>query len=205
MNKAGRRLYKVKSATSQKEEWMKKSIIYLAACFLLLTPAYSQNVHEKGTVVLQGGAGLGLVGLYGTISVPPISVSLDYGMTNEISVGVYAGYSSSKETLFEAMPPYLPEDVGLKYGYTLIGVRGSYHFNLENKKIDAYGTAMFGYNIVSASSFGLGQFGELATKGSYAAFGASLGIRYFFTPKIALFGEAGYGVEYIRAGLSFKL
>lgn len=185
---------------------MKKSIIYLAACFLLLTPVFSQNVHEKGTIVLQGGAGLGLAGVYGNIGFPPISVSLDYGITKEISVGLYAGYSSSKVTLQEAMPPYFPEDVGIKYGYTPFGVRGSYHFNLENKKIDAYGTAMFGYNVVSASMFGLGDLDELiAAKGSYAAFGASLGIRYFFTPKIALFGEAGYGVEYIRAGLSFKL
>lgn len=183
---------------------MKKSFVCLAACFLLLTPVLAQSIHEKGTIVLQGGAGLGLVGLYGNISVPPISVSLDYGMSKELSVGVYAGYSSSKDTIIKASPPIFEEDAGIKYGYTILGVRGSYHFNLENKKIDAYGTVMLGYNIVSASIFGLGE-GLLEAKGSFAAFGGSLGIRYFVAPKIALFAEGGYGIEYIRAGLSFKL
>ena len=183
---------------------MKKLVFFLAFLALTTSLVFAQNIHEKGTIVLQGGAGIGLVGLYGNISVPPISVSLDYGMSKELSVGVYAGYSSSKDTIIKASPPIFPEDAGIKYGYTLLGVRGSYHFNLENKKIDAYGTVMFGYNIVSASIFGLGEE-TFAAKASYTAFGASLGIRYFFTPNIALFGEAGYGVEYIKAGLSFKL
>lgn len=183
---------------------MKKTLSYLAACFLLFTPAFSQIVHEKGMMVLQGSAGIGLIGVYGDISVPPIALSLDYGISKEISVGVYAGYSSSKDTIIKASPPILNEDAGIKYAYTILGVRGSYHFDLENKNIDAYGTVMFGYNIVSASIFGLGE-GLPVAKGSFTAFGASLGIRYFVTRNIALFSEAGYGVEYIRAGLSFKL
>lgn len=186
------------------EKRVKKSFLCLTVCVLLFAPVMAQNLHEKGTMVMQGSAGIGMVGIYGSASVPPLALSFDYGISKEVSVGIYAGYASSKETYIKAAPPILNEDAGIKYGYTIIGIRGSYHFDLNNPKIDAYGTVIYAYNIVSASIFGLGE-GLPEAKGGFSNIGASLGIRYYISPNIALFGEGGYGVEYLRVGLAFKL
>ena len=71
--------------------------------------------------------------------------------------------------------------------------------------MDGYAGATLGYAIASVSQPS-GYSGTGYTAGaSYAVFGAHLGLRYYFNPNIAIFGEVGYGVGYITAGVAFKL
>jgi len=51
-----------------------------------------------------------------------------------------------------------------------------------------------------------GEVSGLVAKESFLLYGGGGGIRYFFTPNIGVFGEAGYGagIDLLGTGISFK-
>ncbi|MCU7496463.1 MAG: porin family protein [Ignavibacteria bacterium] len=168
--------------------------------FSTVTPAQSVNPFKKDTQVGQVGIGLGLAGIYGTASVPPISLGFQYGIEDKISIGGILAYASSTED----WGGYFEQGWSWKYSYFLIGARGEYHF-LENiEKLDGYAGVTVGYNIVSFSepTGYLSSYGH--TSGSYAVFGVHGGVRYFFSPNFAAFGELGYGLGILTAGIAYK-
>jgi len=161
--------------------------------------AFGQNAYKKDQNVIHAGIGFGLAGLYGSSSLPPITVGYEYGLENKISLGGMVGFAGSKETFFGGE---------WSYSYVIIGARGAYHFLENNDKVDAYGGVMLGYNIVSASSStvntGFGSFTASAS-GSYLLFGIYGGARYYFSPQFAVYGEVGYGVGFLNIGVAYKL
>jgi hypothetical protein len=91
------------------------------------------------------------------------------------------------------------------YTYMPIGVTGNYHVKLENKKIDVFGGAGLGYNIISCSYSGPGgSLGDLCEDGSIYVI-VRAGGRYFFKPNLALYGDVGVGASSLNIGLTFKL
>lgn len=158
---------------------------------------------------MQFGVGYGLLNSYGDITIPPVSFTLDYGSTADLSVGGYVGYSTSRDVLFPSgsYGGLITEDTGINYTYLIFGGRLCYHFDTGDKNLDGYIGAMLGYNAVSASSFGLSSLGgiDLSAKGSALIYGGQLGGRYFLSPNVALFGEVGYGIGYVTGGISFRL
>ena len=91
------------------------------------------------------------------------------------------------------------------YSYLPIGVTANYHIKLENKKIDLFGGAGLGYNIISCSYDGPGTVGvDLCEDGS-VYFIVKGGARYFMTPKVALYGDIGTGASSINVGLMFRI
>lgn len=178
--------------------------LLIISCVLFLnSPAFSQAPYSKGDKIGSIGIGFGFAGIYGDASVPPISLGFQYGLEDKISIGGIIGYTSSSYKY------NFGGDYEWKYSYIVIGARGEYHF-LENvDKMDGYAGATLGYNIVSVSeptvNTAYGTFGGYSSQGSYALFGVHVGLRYYFDPKIAVFGELGYGIGYITVGASFKL
>lgn len=182
---------------------MKKAVSLLIMAALLACSAYAQSASEEKKFVLQGGIGFSSLGLFGTTQGLPLSLSFDYAISKEISIGIYLGRHSSRDVLLEAFPPFW-EETGFEYGYTSIAARAVYHVDFfGSKKIDTYGVLSAGYCIVSASTFGLITTEE---KTSFLTYGAGGGIRYFFAPNIGVFGEAGYGagIDLLGIGISFK-
>ncbi len=171
--------------------------------------AISQTAFEEGHSVLQFGVGYGLLNSYGNVTVPPVTLALDYGSTSNLSVGGYVGYSASRDVMFPSgsYGGLITEDAGINYTYFILGGRLCYHFDTGDKNLDGYIGAMLGYNAVSASSFGLSSLGgiDVTAKGSALIYGGQLGGRYFVSPNVALFAEVGYGIGYITGGLSIKL
>jgi len=173
----------------------------LCLSLIVTAPTYAQsNAFNKGDKVLSAGIGFGgLGGLYGSTSMPTISLGFDYGIdVPKISVGGIVGYASSTD------------DFGFgyswKYTYIVIGARGAYHFLEDNKNLDAYAGIILGYNIVSASWNGtIAQPTYYSASASYMLFGAFVGGRYYFTPKLGAFAELGYGAGIFTVGLSYKL
>ncbi len=186
-----------------------KRLLTISAILLLVAAVASpgtanaqDNAWHQKDMVISGGFGLGLEGVYGTSSVPPIFVAFETGVADKITLGGLVSYSGSSE------------DFGYgkwKYSYIIIEARGAYHFLEHNPKFDVYAGVGLGYNIVSASVtwndptyqnlFG----GQYSASASYMIFDVFGGARYYFTPKFAVLGEVGYGVGFLRLGVSYKL
>jgi hypothetical protein len=87
------------------------------------------------------------------------------------------------------------------YGITYIPIVGTvnYHFRLQNKKLDPFVGAGIGFWHVSSSGCPSCSF----SSGGYAV--ARGGIRYFYTPRMALYADVGAGDAALNLGLMFKL
>ncbi len=183
---------------------MKKLFFKTLAVFTLtvffISNAFAQSPYQKGSKIGQVGIGYGFAGIYGSTSVPPISLGFQYGFEDKISIGGLIGYTSSTYDLGH----WYGEDYSWTYSYILIGARGEYHFLENSENMDGYGGVTLGYAITSVSAPS-GYYGGYSAGTSYMVYGFHVGLRYYFNPNIAIFGEAGYGVGYITAGVAFKL
>lgn len=178
---------------------MKTTILILLALFIA-SGAYAQP-FQKGTTAANVGIGLGTaLGGLGKAR-PAISASVDHGVWDiggpgVISLGGYIGNTGYKYT-----------DLGYtaKWNYTIVGVRGAYHYiGFSNvPKLDVYGGAMLGYNIARYSSDVDDDY--LATSyGSGIGLSGFLGGRWFFSEKLGVYAELGYGVSVLAAGATLK-
>ena len=175
--------------------------VFLAALALIgsVSLANAQEVFHKGTTAINAGVGLG--SYYSGITIPPLSVSLDYGVADNlingnngsISVGGFAGYAASS---------YSSSVYKTTYSYISLGGRGAFHYQFA-PKLDTYAGLMVSYDIASASSNSDYAGVSVATSGiNWTLF---LGGRYFFTEKIGGFAELGYGFYNLNLGVTFKL
>ena len=177
------------------------AIVLLVTAVALPGTAIAQdNAWHQKDMVISAGLGLGLSGLYGTSSLPPIFATFETGVAEKITLGGIIAYAgSSYDYVFGSY----------KYSYIPIEVRGAYHFLDHNPKIDAYGGVGVGYTIVSSSATYNGPYSNLvggySASGSYAQFDLFVGGRYYFSPKFAAQVELGYGIGFARIGLAYKL
>ncbi len=173
---------------------MKKQLLFMLL-LVATTLSYAQEFN-KGTNVINLGVGFG--GNFGNYTTS--SQSPGYGIAFErgawdiagpgvISIGGYLGRKTYK---------YDYAFGNDKWSYTIIGVRGAYHYNgLEIDNLDVYGGVMVSYNILSFS----GNSGSFNSKPSATAF---VGGRWYFTKTFAAFVEAGYGVAFATVGVSAR-
>lgn len=153
--------------------------------------------YEQNRWVLSGSLGLGLANTYGTNGTPLFAATAEYGVTPKVSIGGSAGFASSKYEYFE---------YSAKYSYSVIAARGSYHFITvaPDKPLDLYAGVSLGYNHVGVSETGAAAFGY-DVGASYVLYGLYGGARWYFTPKAAVFAEAGYGLGELALGASIRL
>ena len=183
---------------------MTKTIgVSMLACVILLMvspqAARCKNEFSENDKMVSGGIGFGMYGLYGSSTTPPVFGMFEAGVAPKVSAGGIIAYSGSSEDFVYGK---------WSYSYVVIAARGSYHFleNVEN--VDAYAGAGLGYDIVSSSvtyaNPNIQHFGYTAGA-SYFFFDVHVGGRYFFSPKWAAMGELGYGVGFLRLGLTYTL
>ena len=91
---------------------------------------------------------------------------------------------------------------GYTWKYIPIGVTANYHFKLDETKIDPFVGLGLGYEYISCSAPGLGS-GYCSSSSLY--FIGRVGARYFFSPSMALYGDAGAGAATLNLGIMFKL
>jgi hypothetical protein len=180
--------------------------IILSAFFILSflsNSLHAQLAYQKNMKILNAGLGAGLYGVYGSSDFPPISVGLQFGVHERISVGGLIGYSSSSYGF-----GYRGNIYNWSYSYFFIGARGEYHLVYPQvdipKNLDLYGGLTLGFNIVTVSE-PIERVPGYAAEGSYALFGFHIGGRYYFSESIGAFLELGYGVGVVTIGASFKL
>ncbi len=191
---------------------MKKTIriITLSLLLALTVPATMMNaqIFDKGDKVLSFGLGLGstfyTLGTYYHTTVPPIFISGDYCLREDLGpgnlgVGAFLGYSAYK--YHYNFPGY---DYGWKYSTLFIAARGTYHFTELVDKLDLYGGVLIGAKIVTEKAFGDATTSNYTTNGSGPAYDIFAGARYYFSDNFAAMAELGYGIAWLKIGISFK-
>jgi hypothetical protein len=179
---------------------MKKALCTLFAVALIFSStAFAQGYNQNGKA-LNIGAGLGF-SVEGDATIPPVSIGLQFGLTDKISVGGIVGYAGSKYDF-----GFFGKSYEWKYSYIIIGARGEYHFMEPGDKLDAYGGATVGYNVVSVTEPSNLGFGVTYSAASSAVLiGFHVGARYAIGNSWGVFGELGYGLGYATAGAFFRL
>lgn len=88
--------------------------------------------------------------------------------------------------------------------YIPIGATANYHFKIDpKKKLDAFLGAGLGFQIISCDIPGTNNF--CGGYGSGLYFIGRAGGRYFLTPKMSVYADAGAGAATLNVGLTFKL
>jgi hypothetical protein len=186
---------------------MKKILLVLVAGCLSLGYLNAQDpVFSKGDKILNIAVGLGstlYTGTYYKGQVPPLSVSLEIGVADniidekgKIGIGPYLGYSSYK---------YTNQDWGWKYSNFILGAKGNFHYQFVDK-LDTYVGLLLGYNIASSKEFGVTIPGyDYSYSAGGMIYGGFVGGRYYLKEKLALLAEFGYGVAYFNFGIALRL
>ncbi|MCB0459891.1 MAG: outer membrane beta-barrel protein [Flavobacteriaceae bacterium] len=155
-----------------------KKLILLA--FLLITSfGFSQRILE-GDTELNAGIGFSSGGW-----ALPVYGGIDYGITDDISVGGMVSFSSQNYNY-----------TGGKYKgkWMSIGANGNYHFNTLldiPDEFDVYAGLTLAYNSFSYD-YPSGDY-TFSNKASGVGFAAQIGARYFFTDTIGVNLEFGGG------------
>ncbi|MEX2230554.1 MAG: hypothetical protein WD824_00225 [Cyclobacteriaceae bacterium] len=171
---------------------MKNILKFLCVIAMVFSATFAsgQARYNKGDMLLNVGFGLGYY--YGNGGIPLIA-SFEFAPSDVITVGPYISYTSRGYT-------------GFRYTFLDFGVRGSYHFSelfeIRNEKVDVYGGANLGYAV---SSFSYDNaFYDDNIYPSRVQFGLHAGARYFFSEKVAGYGELGFGLAPLALGITFK-
>lgn len=190
---------------------MKQTFIFCTTVIFLFFCTQSSKAQFKtfgqGQIDLRAG-----VGFFSTINslfsqsgvsgvakskwtTPPLSLSLDYGITEEISVGLYTGLARS--TI------YVYGNEAEKDKFTLIGVRGLYHLQ-SIPKVDAYAGGMLGVLLIRTTQPSPSG-GTYTGKASAVGYQVIVGAKYKATRYVGAYAELGYGVAIVNLGLTLAL
>lgn len=200
---------------------MKKNLLKFIAvlCFGLFLNGQnvSAQAFKDGTNVIQVGIGFpnllaessSAYSLFGTVSTsttPPIHIGFEHGITDNISVGGYFGYTAQKISWdYTNTNPVVTQTIS--NSWIILGARGNYHF-ATSESFDPYAGVFLGYFIASSSitstdpNYGFGT--TISGAASTVGFGAQIGFNYYFSDSFGAHVELGYGLAIFNVGLSLK-
>ncbi len=152
---------------------------------------------------------------------PTFSIALQHAFWNDVTIGGQVAFNifGNVHDVNQGNGYYQHSEYTQSNLYIL--GRGEYHFNRLigwSPKYDLYAGALAGGRISSSAEtniyegWGYGQPGSwrndypnrLVSEAGPAG-GIFGGMRYYFTPRMAVYGEAGFGITALRAGLSWRL
>ncbi len=155
------------------------------------------------------------------IQLPTFSICLQKAFWNDVTIGGQVAFNMfGSEHDLRQNDGYYQHSKYTQSNLYFLG-RGEYHFNRLigwDKKYDLYAGALAGMRISSSSEtqiyegWGAGQSGtwrndypNRSSTNAGPAGGIFGGMRYYFAGNMAVFGEVGFGVTAIRAGLAWRL
>lgn len=138
--------------------------------------------------------------------IPTIFLAYDQGTAIElgpgyVGIGGFLGYSSASSNY-----PYGSYSWDYKWTNFVIGARGTYHYPLDNDKIDLYGGVGLGlwsqsYKFSSNDPF----FPSYDDRYMYIYYAFSVGGKFMLSDNFGIFAEAGYDIAYLKAGVTIGL
>lgn len=156
----------------------------------------------------------GVLGGYTYRSSPAITLTYEQAYPKKLGpgylgVGALLGYktaSSRYDNYYYQGSKYYFEN---RWTYTMFAARAVYHWDgLNAYNAEVYGGTILGFGVSTYSYKTNGTDPDIGvykkSGGVYPIVGLFAGARWYFVPKIALFGEAGYGISVLNAGVSFK-
>lgn len=184
---------------------MKKLLLLLLVVVFSLTQLKAQ-AFKNGDMVGNLGVGFGWYGYgYGATSLPAFSLSLEKGIKDLENIGPLSigGIVGFKHASYAWRSSY-----DWSWNDIIIAARGAIHYDLfKVSKLDTYGGIALGVRLQSYSYYTYNnnlQYVKEHTNYTHGLFAFYLGGRYYFSEKLAGFGEVGYGLGYLTLGLSYK-
>lgn len=181
--------------------------ILLSGLFMLffISTGFTQS-QKSNEILIQ--AGIGLIPTYfmdgASTDVIPMQANLSYKIKGIVSVGAFAGYSSSTGKA----KTYPDGSIHQVENQTLaLGLRTAVH-STKFDNWDIYGGFHVGYNMPNASIATI-QYGEDAIPGVSAEneyiYGGFIGFAGYINEMVGFYGEMGYGISLLQAGVSIRL
>lgn len=186
----------------------KLTALMIALITCLMSVGQSPN-FQRGQIDVNVGVGFGtplfaITGYDIKTLTPPISLVGDYGVSDDISVGLYLAKASSavQGTLINFSTGSFRYARQSTLSHTIIGGRVLYHFELH-PKFDTYAGGMLGFNAFSEKAE---DRVELIGDTNVSGFSYTIlaGGRYHFAKNLGAFVELGYGVTIVNLGLTLK-
>jgi hypothetical protein len=180
-------------------------VLVIALIFIVSQSAIKAQTFKNGDMVGNLGLGFGWYSYgYGTTSFPAVSLSLEKGIKDIANVGPLSigGIVGFKHASYNWTSSY-----DWSWNDIIIAARGAIHYDLfKVKKLDTYGGVALGVRIQSFTDYVYN--GSTYVKGTssttHGLLALYIGGRYYFSDKLAGFGELGYGLGYLTLGLSYK-
>lgn len=157
-----------------------KKLLFLSFFLFVSFAVKGQDVIGEGNNFFQFGAGLG-DGI-------PFEISYEHCLADNLFDNDNGAYGLG--AYFSA---YNHDYHGENTNYYTLGVKEYLHYQFIDD-LDTYSSLMVGLKFPNSSS----------PDHLRGALGLSVGARYYFTPTVAAYGEIGYGIANISAGISFK-
>lgn len=202
---------------------MRKTAVRIVMLIIIFSASHAVAQHEKGQTNINIGFGFGnnyARSSYSyTRSLPLFNISGDYGITQDVSIGASIGFAGYTEK-YSNIESWKNNGVWYSYNYTdtykwrryIVGARGAYHLGkyIDIDKLDVYGGLMLGvyfskYSYKTDSPNPWHNVYYVNHRYSGLAWAFFAGARYYFTDKIGIYGEFGYGYTLSNIGLAIKL
>ncbi|MCG8330412.1 MAG: hypothetical protein MI974_22125 [Chitinophagales bacterium] len=191
-----------------------KKFMLLSVCVCLAfqfvnAQSYKQKPRPKDKYV-NINAGIGIVPTFfkdaGKAELLPLSLSTDFKLAKNFSLGVYIGHSVTKTDL-----KLMRDGTSAQWrnSYTATGVRMAGQSNDLNGW-NLYGGMSVGYShsnieMIEGDLIKVKDHMGIKDNSGKMLMTGFLGARYSFTPKVGMFGELGMGAALATAGLSIRL
>ncbi len=185
---------------------------------------WDQKAHEKGQIHFSYGYGQPRLdnslfdyqkdsSNFEVVGVGPFYWKAEYGLSRKLSVALSAGYILYKsEWTVNRTDPFTGNFLPYQYGTTLHDISANLRFNyhlIVTKDVDFYVGGGVGYNYFMNKDFTTFTPEDTTFKSQFKlpmpiSYEMSIGLRYFFLTRTAIYIEAGMGKSILQAGFVFK-
>ncbi len=186
----------------------------LILCFLHCTTSLCGQYYKPARIFKKDQAdawmGVGLLPTYtkdaSRISVPPVSIGLDWLVSDQFSLGASGGYS------FYQIEKLWPGDTAIRRYSTqtlqIMGRAAAHYTRADN--LDLYGGIQLGgqFTLINSLNGPFGRMEELhgiKPKKFRMQYGALFGVRFAVSRKSVVWSEFGTGISFIQVGYGIKV
>ena len=174
---------------------MIKKLFLAVAIIFFASSIFAQN-FEKGDNALNVGIGLGWGSIgYSATPIPSFNVSFESGIVDIPNVGVIGvgGFGGFR---------IAPFSYGA-YTNTIVAGRGVFHFQFfDTGNFDLYAGAQVGIGFTHWNYDNTYYLGDNSS--SYLVDDVFAGARWMKNDKFGFFAELGYGISYLKGGITMK-
>lgn len=168
----------------------------------------------QGTFHLSAGFGLGGYLSYASFGefnqTPTLFVAGDYGIIDDLGPGNLGigGFLAYKSASYDYS--YLGYSDQGKWTDFVVGVRGTYHYFIDNDQLDLYGALSLGvviesYDYTSNYSYPGYDPNSFDYNNNFAYYAFSVGAKYMFTESLGAFAELGWDIAFLKLGVTLGL